>query len=361
MAIQKNNGSPMGYGQPRRNMRQVVMDEGAEEMMQQMPDQGTGQPQISPNPSLYGQLPQGGQPQYPPRQYPQNGGFNPQSRQPQGPPQQGGQQTQRVPGVPQSQDQSIYPGGPQGQYQGGALGGQRNRGFNPQNRGAMGDIAGQMGLGQQAPQAGGIGQAVSQSIANGYTDIAGMRDVFKPGEYMGQLSGFNTQGWGSGERGSDTLKNMMGTIFSNYDVTQPGALQQVLNDPKLREALPNASIVEHPNQDLFDPDGPNGPMQPVDVIGKAVAGGSGQNWAWQPQEQSMGMGNQMMQGPGGPAQQAYMMGMPGGQTDYLSQDPTMAGAPEVVDESSAMQLLQYLMAQQQAGTFNQPPQQQYIP
>lgn len=340
--LQRNNGSPRGMGQPGRrgrNMRQAMLRPEDEQMLgspevqdaqqAQQGDVGNGQP-----PSVYPPQPQWG-----------GGGIN--RTQPVGDPYQLGQGQGQRGGVYdhlQSGQPRPY-GQPQQPQQ------------QPQRQGQVSPVPGGGLYPGSLPQSGqpnqpqtqtnpGISQAVANSIQNGYTDIEGAKGYFQKGQYLDQLTGFNTNGMGGDERGANTLKNVMGQIFSNYDVTQPGALQRVLQDPKLREALPNASIVEHENQDLFDPDGPSGPMQPVDVIRGAVAGGSGNAWAWQPQdEQGMGAG------PGGPSQQAYLSGMPGQGVPQAGspQDPT--GMPDVNNENSAMQFLQWLMQQQQQGQF----------
>jgi len=215
-----------------------------------------------------------------------------------------------------------------------------------------GDSTGYQSPFMNSPQAGGqnytaLQQAVAQSMQNGYTDITGMREYFKPGQFADQLTGFNTNGilGGGTERGENTLKNMMGTIFSNFDVRQPGALNTAL--PEIRKALPNATV-SGPKQDLLDPDGPNGPMAPVDVIRNAAEGGAGDAWAWQPTDQPGAAG--LTGGPGGPSQQAYLSGMPGQQ----QQQPfSMTGGPQVGDQNSAMQFLQWLMDQQRQGQLPQ--------
>ncbi len=116
------------------------------------------------------------------------------------------------------------------------------------------------------------------SQAAGYTDI-GDTNPLKTGAHMGKLEGFNTQGWGSGERGSGTMKNKFGQIASRYDPTQAGAAKAMMADEDFRSFWPDATIVEHPNQDLIDFDGPGG-QAPVDVLRAATAGGGGEGWQW---------------------------------------------------------------------------------
>lgn len=396
--IQENNGGPVGYGQPNRGMRRRLLRPEDEQFAGMSPERqdvredptlGQGQPpHVYPpqpqgvpqgygqyrNQSMPGRAPMqysGGENQYaqqsyqtrtddpfiagirnqmatpmdaggPPAWQQRNGGFNPPrpdrpyQGQPQiipsyQPPQLPGQQR---PGTSGPVDPRYAT--PESGYGWGGVN-------NPQYQNPQGPLPG--------PQLGGdLAAATRQSIQNNYTDIAGMRDVFKPGDFMGQLEGFNTNSWGTGERGSDTLKNMFGTIASNYDVTQPGALRRAL--PDILKALPEATIVEHANEDLLDPDGP-GPMQPVDVIRSAGPGGAGAAWQWGP----VG-GGQAPQGPQGPSSMMYNQAMTQGLPQAQNVGPD--GVPQVQDENSAMQFLQWLMQQQQQGMLGQPPQQPFV-
>lgn len=130
--------------------------------------------------------------------------------------------------------------------------------------------------------------AVKKAQAEGYTDIEGAGGL-KTGNYMGGLEGFNTGAWGSDERGSNTLKNSFGKIASRYDPTQPGAAKALMADPDFAEMFPDAYIVEHPNQDLIDFDGPGGDP-PVDVLRGATEGGAGAAWQWGVQDGGAGGG-----------------------------------------------------------------------
>lgn len=329
-ATQRNNGSPKGYGQPgkRNRMADTLLRPEDAQMVQMSPELqdtqqvGDGQPpQVYPAQPQLPQLPTGPQ-----------GGANGYRQ----PGQRGGMQTQ-----PTGSRTPMF--------------GQPGGGFDA----ATGQVSGNPQAQQTTPQVSGIQDATAQSIANGYTDIQGMREQYKPGQYLNQLAGFNTNGIvNGGERGTDTLKNMMGTIFSNYDVSQPGALSRAL--PEIQKALPGATIVEHPNQDLLDPDGPNGPMQPVDVIQSATPGGGGAAWAWQPQDGTGGANlDHTMSGPTGPSAQAYQLGLqPQGQGQG-QQQLDANGMPVVGDENSAMQFLQWLLQQQGAGApMGQQPQGQ---
>ena len=134
-----------------------------------------------------------------------------------------------------------------------------------------------------------LAAATKTAAQNGYTDIAGAEGL-KTGGYMGNLEGFNTNAWGSGERGSNTQKNSFGKIASRYDPTKPGATKQLMSDPDFAAMFPDAQMIDHPNQDQIDFDGP-GPGAPVDVIRAAESGGAGQGWQWGVQDGGGGTGN----------------------------------------------------------------------
>ena len=377
MALQQNNQGPRGYGQPDKGMRRRVLRPEDEEVfggrspeqedIRMDPSIGQGRPpsiypqnqpqvqgnsfaglwdqaaaqhqdrptvaQAQQNPNWYQEQSQGYRNQAMPGRTPfypnqnQNGGFNPQ-----------------LPGQPQP-----TPGVPTG-YQAqrpGTDGPVDPRVASPQSGYGWGGVQNpQYQANQQAqttPQAGNLAQAAAQAAANGWTDIAGT-EGFSAGPFVGSLEGFNVNGWGSGERGSNTLKNTFGKIASRYDPTQPGAAQQVLSDPDFKSLWPNATIVEHPNQDLIDFDGPGG-EDPVDVLRAATAGGAGQAWQWGVK----GGGGDVSQGPGGPAAQAYLAGMPQSQSTPLNN----SGVPQVQDQNSAMDFLNWLMSQQNQGQLPQ--------
>lgn len=315
--LQANNLSPRGQGQPGKKKKKkpidqrVVMQPYKEEPAVDSRYNRFNQPQMGNQrmPGLAGAM-----------------GFN------QGDAdwaqQQADELNRQNPGRPQTRPQPMgVPGGWQQGQQG------RNTGISG------GFTPGQPQQHDQPQMASGLHDAFKQSTANGYTDIQDT-NPWQTGQHMGQLQGFNTQGWGSGERGSGTLKNRFGQIASNYDVTQPGALKQLMQDPRMQEMTGGqATIVEHPNQDLIDFDGP-GPMQPVDVIGNATAGGAGANWWWGPTDE----GN----GPQAPANQIYnnALSMPG-----MEQMPQggLEGFDPQQQQGQAMQFLQWLMQQQQQG------------
>lgn len=375
-ATQRNNGSPKGYGQPdKKRQRQVLL---RPEDQQLAPDEGEMRLiQEEAAPSVYPQ-----QPVYQPRgrqgrvedqgvrtgvtgavnapqgQNPYSrvgaGQFNPSNRnsgQPtnhgygQPPPQPGNGSTgaQGVVGVPNYNQNPAHMGG-SGYRGGGSMWDQLD------SMGAtQGAMAGQpQGVlpGEYNPQfPSSIAQAANQAMQNGYTDIEGAQGYFQPGNFMSQLSGFNTGGWNTGERGTQTLKNTMGQLFSNYDVTQPGALAKVVQDPKLLAMYPNATV-GGPKQDLLDLDGPDGPMEPVDVIQAAGENGAGTAWAWMPTAGG-GLDQAQLGGPGGPSAMAYQQALLAGVPLDGSQ------APQVMDENTAMQFLQYLLQQQQQGQQGQ--------
>ncbi len=148
----------------------------------------------------------------------------------------------------------------------------------PRNTG----VTGGMDVGAPAPAGGGsLADAARASAAAGYTDIEGAGNL-AGGNFVGNLEGFNTGGWGSQERGTNTMKNSFGKIASRYDPTQAGAAKAMMADPDFRALWPDATLIDHPNQDQIDFDGPGG-EPPVDVITSATAGGGGRGWAWQPQ------------------------------------------------------------------------------
>ena len=122
---------------------------------------------------------------------------------------------------------------------------------------------------------------------------------------------------------------------------QPGAVDALLAQPEIAQIFPMARKVEHPNGDLIDFGDGNGP---VDVIRGAVAGGSGAAWQW-----GAG-GGEAPSGPGGPSAMAYQGGIPQ-QAPTGQMDNT--GMPEVMDQGSAMEFLNWLMSQQQQGQQQQ--------
>lgn len=102
------------------------------------------------------------------------------------------------------------------------------------------------------------------------------RPSMAPGT-VGRMEGFNTGAWGSGERGSNSLKNTFGQMASNFNSDE--GVSGVMAHPMFQAAFPNAQPVPGGKNDLIDFDGP-GPEPPVDVI--RGAGAEGSAWAWQP-------------------------------------------------------------------------------
>lgn len=317
--IQVNNGSPKGYGQPRKKVpRSVIMGPQEDGVVQQFseaqaPEQAQ-MPTQDPNAASTGFGAFGDGARGSMKQYMQNrnsgvaggGGGN----------------------APTTWANAL------GQYAA-----QNQNKLTPEQQRATAGLAGQyqQQQGQQQGQPSGLYDAFKQSTANGYTDI-GDTTPWQTGQYMGQLQGFNTQGWGSGERGSGTLKNKMGQLLSNYDATQPGVLHQVMQDPRFQELTGGkATLVDHPNMDQIDFDGPDGPMQPVDLIGNATEGGAGTNWWWGTDTGGPG--------PAAPANQIYNQAIPG--AEALDQQGILAQMGQTPGQ--AMEFLQWLMSQQQGG------------
>lgn len=354
-SLQRNNGGPRGYGQ-QKNMRRLLMNEETEDMYGDTPQEEQAEPM-----SLYPPQPQQAQRMdrgSAERGYTGSevGGYGYGGQMPQDPTRgqaDFGQVRDRArpqpttPGVPQTfggdqrgsihtmnmnqslggrQSHTMTPGSPEylaSQAQTKSLfntpmdpsdprmGGQGFPGIDP-SRGALE----QWGTGN-IPQVGG-----------------GLPQIGDPS----RLTGFNTNGWGSGERGTESIKNTFGMWASNVDPTQPGALDAVMALPGFMDQFPMAKKVPGPKGDLLDLGDGDGP---VDVLRNAVAGGAGDAWAWQP------TGGGTPQGPGGPSAMAYQQGMPG-----QAQMPTgqfNGQAPEVVDENSANSFLEWLMSQQQQG------------
>lgn len=385
--VQRNNGGPKGYGQPeKKNMRSALMRPEDEAVFGQAPDEG--EMRLTPQeeaPSVYPAQPQyRSQPKSPyelkdegvstgatgPMAYDRSAVASPQFNP------NLSNYTQRNTGVAggvnrgQAEQATGAVGGALGGMFGqGGHGGKswKDIGTRPQapqsgqsplmERVQVGPVGPdglptmtqvpasdgwQQRLNQSTQGPGNIAAAAQTAMDNGYTDIEGAQGYFTPGQFQSQLAGFNTNGWNTGERGTQTLKNTMGQLFSNYDVSQPGALSRVVQDPKLLAMYPQATIVPHANEDLLDLDG-EGPMQPIDVIQGATAGGAGQAWAWQPQDGSGGQ--PQTGGPGGPSAMAYQAGLPG-----MGQQQQQPGQmPEVMDQQSAMDFLNWLMAQQGQG------------
>lgn len=364
MALQKNNGSPKGYGQPKKNMRQAMMRPEDEQVFGQAPDEGDMR--LTPQeeaPSVYPRQPT--MPKGPfgledqgvstgvtgPMNHDRSAVSNPRlSPSPRN-------YTQRNSGVAGGVDRGAptqTAGVPN--YQQSPLIESVKASWSPDGQVTMDQMAATDGWQQRANQStqmpGGMAQGDPSRGAlaqYGTGNIAGASGI-QTGNFMGQLEGFNTNAWGgNAPEGyeADSIKNTMGKLMSRVDVTQPGAVDALLAQPEIAQLFPMARKVEHPNGDLIDFGDGNGP---VDVIRGAVAGGSGAAWQWG----SNDGGGQSMGGPGGPSAQAYQMGMPGQQPMGMPQDPSMM--PEVQDENSAMQFLQWLMQQQQQGQMGQQPQ-----
>jgi len=127
-----------------------------------------------------------------------------------------------------------------------------------------------------------------------------------------RLTGFNTAGWGSGERGTESSKNTFGMLASRIDPTQANAIDQLMAMDEFRAFYPNAQKV---GRDQIDFDGP-GPDPAVDVLRNfgAAQGGGGDAWAYQPVGGAGGAGgSQLGSGSAGPA-------LPSGVDDLANSD-----------------------------------------
>lgn len=186
------------------------------------------------------------------------------------------------------------------------------------------------------PPASPLAQAAKDAAAAGYKDIAGAEGL-KAGDFVGSLEGFNSNAWGSGERGTNTMKNSFGKIASRYDPTQPGAAQRMTADPDFKAMWPDAVVQNPPKNDVIDFDG-NSPMEPVDVITSATEGGGGRGWAWQPQGGADGGGS-----GGGLDINSLVSGINGGGDPMAAIQAQIAAASNGQDEQS---LIQQLLQQQ---------------
>lgn len=167
-----------------------------------------------------------------------------------------------------------------------------------------------------------------QAAGNNFSDIEGAGGL-KTGNYG--VEGFGDLA--STERGSNTMKKSFGKIASRYDPQQAGAASKVLQDPDFQSLWPEAEIVQHPNADLIDFDGP-GPLAPVDVLRAATEGGAGEGWQWGVQDDGGGGGDV---DPMGLVNQLGLGGALPGNIDQLLQG----------DESGIQAIIQQLMAEQQ--------------
>ena len=348
MAFQ-NNGAPQGYGQQRGRSPYLDNPEdemGGDERSQRASDRGApSAPSLPPRQQALEQG--GGQPQNQtqPAGPPQAAtGWGPQARAPQPP--QGGQQ-------PAWGNPNPAARPPAGNYNG--VGGEniippRNTGVTggnsyggPQQNGApgapppAGRVPGQenYGFGQNADGSSALGPNGSPALppstnpasgatsmgdprsaasraaaANGWTDIAGA-ETLTAGAHVGALEGFNTGGWGSGERGSNTHKNTFGKLASRYDPMDPQSTQKLMADPDFMAFFPDAKLIEHPNADMID----FGDGKPVDVK-RASVNGASPAWQWGVDAGGAGAPGGAPGGPGAPP------GAPG--ANGLGQDPALA-------------------------------------
>jgi hypothetical protein len=188
----------------------------------------------------------------------------------------------------------------------------------------------------------GAQQGVGPSQSWGDADIPGAEQI-QPGQFVDQLRGFNTNAWGSGERGSNTIKNSFGKIASRYEA-KPSSLPQLFADPEFQELFPNASIVEGGAWDKID----LGDGTEIDVLqGADPNSDSSQGWQW-----GVGGGPATDSGqPAGPQQGA--VGGPGGdELSAMLQAALQGGGGQFGDGSvNIQQLLEALGLQNQAQPF----------
>lgn len=286
--IQRNNGSPMGYGQPQRKtakgrgLDDIIMRPEDREIFGYTPPPPTD-PETSPTVYSTARQPSGAF-KNPAEKQPQSV-YNPPQK-PQGP--------TATPPPP-----SVYPGLATGDAGRGALA--------------------QYGTG----------------------DIQGVGEL-TTGGFQHQLEGFNTNGWASGERGSQSIKNAVGRLMTRVDVTQPGAVDQLMALPEFRQLFPMAKKINHPNGDQIDFGDGNGP---VDVIRAAVAGGSGAAWQWG----APSTGAQAPQGgPQGPGTAIYNGAFPGRNTTMPVPTPDgLDPTGTLMPETQTADFLEWLLSQQQ--------------
>ncbi len=96
------------------------------------------------------------------------------------------------------------------------------------------------------------------------------------------MSGFTEDGLNGNKdvRGSNTIKNISGRIFSNYPA-KPSSIPLVLADPKFKAKFPNAKQVGFDKIDYGD-------GKPVDVLEAAdPTSDTAKAWAWMPESTSV--------------------------------------------------------------------------
>lgn len=140
------------------------------------------------------------------------------------------------------------------------------------------------------PGASAPGRVAGGAMARyGTGDIAGAENLATGTK--GKLSGFNTNAWGSGERGTNSIKNSFGKIASRYDA-KPSSLAAIFADPDFQRLFPEASIVEGGAGDKID----FGDGRPVDVLQSADPNAdSAIAWDWMTED---GGGDPMAAGGG---------------------------------------------------------------
>jgi len=158
-----------------------------------------------------------------------------------------------------------------------------------------------------------------------------------------RLTGFNTNAWGSGERGTESMKNTFGMIASRYGA-KPSSMAQLVQDPDFQTFFPNAKLVPGGAGDKIDFGDGQGP---VDVLKSADPNAdTADAWAWQ-----VGDGGAQQPNQPNPLDRAFGMNGQMGQGDDQSAAIFQALMSEGGSQGqlSIEQLLQALMQEQEAA------------
>lgn len=114
----------------------------------------------------------------------------------------------------------------------------------------------------------------------GTGDIEGAEGITRGS--AGEMSGFSENGLNGDKnvRGSNTIKNVSGRIFSHYPA-KPSSIPLVLADPRFKAKFPNAKQVGFDKIDYGD-------GKPVDVLEAADPNSdTAKAWAWMPESTSV--------------------------------------------------------------------------
>lgn len=170
----------------------------------------------------------------------------------------------------------------------------------------------------------------------GTADIAGAEQLASGTK--GKMSGYNTNAWGTDERGSNTIKNSFGKIASRYEA-KPSSLAAIFADPDFQRLFPEASIVEGGAGDKID----FGDGRPVDVLQSADPNAdSALAWDWMT-EDAGGGGDPMGAGGFDPSNidLASILGGDDPMQDILARiQAIQAGAVPAEEQAALASLLQ---------------------